>query len=134
MPLQPEERDEEVLAELRALRDEVKGLKSQLGTHRMRPSRDPERKGLKLVVHSLETDPDVQYKIHRWGAIYWILNFPVIIYLFFFHQDLWVRVGVFITLIYSIYANLATDYGAMSSAMAAKGMQPPPEIPLEETG
>jgi hypothetical protein len=40
---------------------------------------------------------------------------------------------VFITLIYSIYANLATDYGGMSSAMAAKGSKPLPEIPLEET-
>jgi hypothetical protein len=34
-------------------------------------------------------------------------------------------------LIYSIYANFATDYGAMSAAMAAFGDKLPPEIPLQ---
>jgi hypothetical protein len=38
--------------------------------------------------------------------------------------------AVFITLIYSIYANLATDYGAMSAAEAAFGEPQPPPIPL----
>jgi hypothetical protein len=41
------------------------------------------------------------------------------------------RLGIFITLIYSIYANLATDYGAMSAAEAAFGEPQPPPIPLE---
>ena len=39
--------------------------------------------------------------------------------------------STFITLIYSIYANLATDYGAMSAAEAAFGKPQPPPIPLE---
>jgi hypothetical protein len=120
---------EELLAEIRALRSEVESLRAQLG----RPKLRPERKGrMRVVIHTLETDPDTQYKVHRWGCVYWLCNFPVIIWLFFWHQDIWLKVGVFITLIYSIYANLATDYGAMSSAMAAKGMRQPPEIPLEE--
>ena len=34
-------------------------------------------------------------------------------------------------LIYSIYANLATDYGAMSAAEAAFEQPQPPPIPLE---
>jgi len=38
---------------------------------------------------------------------------------------------VFVILMYSLYANLATDYGAMSAALAAQGKGPPPEIPLE---
>jgi hypothetical protein len=41
------------------------------------------------------------------------------------------RSGYFITLIYSIYANLATDYGGMSAAEAAFGETQPPPIPLE---
>jgi hypothetical protein len=35
------------------------------------------------------------------------------------------------TLIYSIYANLATDYGGMSAAEAAFGQPQPPLILLE---
>jgi hypothetical protein len=42
-----------------------------------------------------------------------------------------VKLGIFITLIYSIYANLATDYGDMSAAEAAFGEAQPPPIPLE---
>jgi hypothetical protein len=127
--------DDDVAAELAALRAELAAVRAELDAAR-RPRRlrvkryAPKR--LRPVIVALETDPDTQYKVHRWGAIYWLINFPVIVWLFFFHQDLWVKVGIFITLIYSIYANLATDYGAMSSAMAAKGQQPPPEIPLEE--
>ena len=43
----------------------------------------------------------------------------------------WLKLGIFITLLYSIYANLATDYGAMSAAEAAFGEPQPPPIPLE---
>jgi hypothetical protein len=66
-----------------------------------------------------------------WGAIYWLINFPLICCLFFFTPTLWVKLGIFITLIYSIYANLATDYGGMSAAEAAFGAPQPPPIPLE---
>jgi hypothetical protein len=66
-----------------------------------------------------------------WGAIYWLINFPLICALFFFTPALWLKLGIFITLIYSIYANLATDYGAMSAAEAAFGQPQPPPIPLE---
>ena len=115
-----------VVAELEQVRQQLAAAQRP---HRLRVSRigahAPER--ARLVLRSVESDPDTQYKIHRWGAVYWLLNFPVIIWLFLFHQDLWLKVGIFITLIYSIYANLATDYGAMSSAMAAKGMQQPLE-------
>lgn len=126
--------DDQVAAELAALRAEVARLRAEQGgrTHGLRVKRVAKGGRARYVIHDLETNPDTQYKVHRWGAIYWILNFPVIIWLFFFHQDIWLKVGIFITLIYSIYANLATDYGAMSSAMAAKGMQRPPEIPLAD--
>ena len=125
--------DDAVARELSALRAELAQLRAEQGakTHGLRISRQHQGGRTRLVIHDLETNPDTQYKVHRWGAVYWIFNFPLIIWLFFFHQDIWLKVGVFITLIYSIYANLATDYGAMSSAMAAKGMQRPPELPLE---
>ena len=83
-----------------------------------------------MFVKDLSTNPHTQYKVHMWGAIYWLINFPLICCLFFFTPTLWLKLGIFITLIYSIYANLATDYGAMSAAEAAFG-PPPPPIPLE---
>ncbi len=56
---------------------------------------------------------------------------PVDLLRVFFTPTLWLKLGIFITLIYSIYANLATDYGAMSAAEAAFGEPQPPPIPLE---
>jgi len=69
--------------------------------------------------------------VHYWGVIYWLVNFPLVIYLFFGLPVIWLKWGIFITLIYSIYANFATDYGAMSAALAAEGQAPLPAIPLE---
>jgi len=80
----------------------------------------PMRHGwLKFVVKDLETNPHAQFAVHKWGAFYWLLNFPLITALYIFEPHLWLALGIFITLIYSIYANFATDYGAMSAAMAA---------------
>jgi len=86
---------------------------------------------MNMLFKDLSTNPHTQYKVHMWGAIYWLINFPLICCLFFFTPTLWLKLGIFITLIYSIYANLATDYGAMSAAEAAFGEMQPPPIPLE---
>jgi hypothetical protein len=87
---------------------------------------------VRVAVTALESDPMVQYRVHRWGAIYWLANFPVFIYLFFWQRSFWDTAGVFVILMYSLYANLATDYGAMSAALAAQGKPMLPELPLEE--
>lgn len=71
-------------------------------------------------VRKILDDPVTQYKLHLYGVIYWLINFPLVAILFFVAPELWLKVGVFITLMYSIYANLATDYGAMSAALAAR--------------
>ena len=63
---------------------------------------------MKPLFKDLSTNPYTQYKVHMWGAIYWLINFPLICCLFFFTPTLWLKLGIFITLIYSIYANLAT--------------------------
>ncbi|HEX4713777.1 MAG TPA: hypothetical protein VH164_02505 [Ktedonobacteraceae bacterium] len=86
---------------------------------------------LKYVIKDLETNPRTQYKVHLYGAIYWLANFPAVTALFFLAPGLWLQLGIFITLVYSIYANFATDYGAMSAALAAFGQAPLPELPVE---
>jgi hypothetical protein len=86
---------------------------------------------LKFWIKDLETNPRSQFKVHKWGVYYWLVNFPLITLLFFMAPGLWLKLGIFITLIYSIYANFATDYGSMSAAMAAYDMKVMPEIPGE---
>lgn len=113
------ELEKQLLAELRATR--------QLLMHQ----RVVRHGWLKFVVKDLETNPKTQYKVHLYGAAYWLINFPLITLMFFFAPGLWVKLGIFITLIYSIYANFATDYGAMSAAMAVSGQTPLPELPVE---
>jgi hypothetical protein len=117
--------DEEILAELRRLRNEMAHLR------RVQVANYSHHGWLRYVVKDLETNPHTQYKVHFWGAIYWLLNFPAVTVLFFFAPSLWLKLGIFITLVYSIYANFATDYGAMSSAMAAFDQHSLPEIPGE---
>ena len=116
---------ESLIAEVRQLRADVARLHAAHTPVHIRHG------WMKLLFKDLSTNPYTQYKVHMWGAIYWLINFPLICCLFFFTPTLWVKLGIFITLIYSIYANLATDYGAMSAAEAAFGEPQPPPIPLE---
>lgn len=117
-------------AELRLLRAEVRALRHHVAV--LQPPVVMRHGWLKHVIRGLEDDPHVQYRVHLYGAIYWLVNFPLVTCLFFLAPQLWLKLGIFITLVYSIYANLATDYGAMSAAMAAFGQSPLPEIPVQE--
>ena len=121
----------DLMAEIQALRGEVAELRATPPVKaRVRVQKVPGR--VRVAVTALESDPMVQYRVHRWGAIYWLANFPVFIYLFFWQRSFWDTAGVFVILMYSLYANLATDYGAMSAALAAQGKPMLPELPLEE--
>ena len=116
------------------LLDEIQHLRAELAKlNRVSVSHAAVRHSwLKLIIRDLETNPHTQYKVHWWGVIYWLINFPLVTCLFLFAPGIWDEVGIFITLIYSIYANFATDYGAMSAAMAAYNGEHLPEIPLEQ--
>ena len=107
---------ESLIAEVRQLRADVARLHAAHTAVHIRHG------WMSLLFKDLSTNPYTQYKVHIGGAaIYWLINFPLICCLFFFTPTLWLKLGIFITLIYSIYANLATDYGAMSAAEAAFG-------------
>ena len=116
---------EALIAEVRQLRADVARLHAAHTAVHIRHG------WMSMLFKDLSTNPYTQYKVHMWGAIYWLINFPLICCLFFFTPTLWLKLGIFITLIYSIYANLATDYGAMSAAEAAFGEPQPPPIPLD---
>lgn len=74
-------------------------------------------------VQALDNDPRIQLKIHTVGFYYWTINFPIIAYMFFYQQHIWLTWGLFITLIYSIYANWTSDYTGMSSAQSVINTQ-----------
>lgn len=116
-------REDHILAELARLTSQVEELtKSRVaGSH---------YGWLRHFVNDLETNPRLQYKVHRWGMYYWLVNFFACSVLFFFSPGVWLKWGLYITLIYSIYANFATDYGSMSAAMAA--YKDEPENPDDE--
>jgi len=120
-------------AEIAALRNDIRNL---IHAHdylaHLASVRSPVRHGwLKHIIKGLETDAHIQYKVHFWGSVYWLVNLPGVLVLYFFFPHLWVKIGILITLVYSVYANFATDYGGMSAAMASFSPAVPPEIPLE---
>lgn len=80
-------------------------------------------------INELDNDPKVQLKIHTFGFWYWTINFPIIAIMFFFFPAVWLKWGLFITLIYSIYANWTSDYTGMSSAQSVINTQDKPGEP-----
>jgi len=89
----------------------------------------------KPFMEKIDNDPHVQLKIHTWGFYYWTINFPIIAFMFFFEPKIWLKWGLFITLIYSIYANWTSDYTGMSSAQSVINTQDKPvEIQSEGLG
>lgn len=71
------------------------------------------------VVRSFESDPAVQYRIHMIATYFWIANFIAAVSCFLFLPRVWDRFSVLYLVVVSLYANFATDYGAVSAAEAA---------------
>jgi hypothetical protein len=115
---------ETLIAEVRQLRADVARLAAAHTAVHIRHG------WMNVLFKDLSINPYTQYKVHMWGAIYWLINFSLICCLFFFTPALWLKLGIFITLIYSIYANLATDTAPCQRPRQRSERQPPP-IPLE---
>ena len=87
---------------------------------------------MKLLFKDLSTNPYTQYKVcPHVGRDLLADQLPADLRPVLLHTHAVAQARIFVTLIYSIYSNLATDYGAMSAAEAAFGEQQPPPIPLE---
>lgn len=92
---------------------EVQQLRAHLAARRVRHG------WLRHFVKGLEDDPAVQARVHKIACVYWAINFPVVVVLFFGFPGLWTGLALFVNTVYSLYANFATDYGALSAAQAS---------------
>lgn len=66
-----------------------------------------------------ETDTKLQLRIHQIASYVWIVNFFVALFVFFAFPGFWAHASVLYLVLVSLYANFATDYGAVSAALAA---------------
>lgn len=84
------------------------------------------------ILKGLETDPVLQYKVHIWAVRVWLVTMLAVALVFTYAQGFWNHASVLFLVEISLYANLATDYGAASAAEAAGGLpgQALPAIPL----
>jgi hypothetical protein len=68
---------ESLIAEVRQLRVDVARLHAAHTPVHIRHG------WMNLLFKDLSTNPYTQYKVHMWGAIYWLINFPLVCCLFF---------------------------------------------------
>lgn len=83
---------------------------------------------IKYLIKDFETNPAVQYRIHMTFTYVWLVNMLVVLLVFLYLPEVWIRLSVLYLLLVSLYANFATDYGAVSAAIAAGTAR---EIPPE---
>jgi hypothetical protein len=115
--------EDKLLAEIRELHAKV---------DRLQRTQVPLRHAwVKHVLHDFEYDPKVQYKVHLVAMWVWTFSMITVVCLFTFASHFWQVVSVLYLVLISLYANWATDYGAMSAALAAQQESPLPEVPLE---
>ena len=69
-----------------------------------------------------EDDAATQIKIHRISIRFWIVNFVVASFVFFALPDIWNAYSLYYLTSLSLYANFATDYGALIASQAAYGI------------
>jgi hypothetical protein len=92
----------------------------------------PSHRWLSHIIKDLEYNPKTQYKVHLVAMWFWTANFIAAVSIFLLSQGVWAKISVLYLVCISLYANWATDYGAMSAALAAQNQSPLPEVPLEQ--
>ncbi len=75
------------------------------------------------LMNKFDTDPKVQYKIHIIMTYFWLANMIASIICFIYFKGFWANFSIFYILFVSLYANFATDFGAVPGAEAAISSQ-----------
>jgi hypothetical protein len=79
----------------------------------------PHHHAIAQIARRFNADPHFQYKLHLIATYVWLLNMLVAASVFVFAQGFWARFSVFYLVLISLYANFATDYGAVPASEAA---------------
>lgn len=77
---------------------------------------------VKLIVKffkDAEDDALTQIKVHRWFIRFWMVNFVVALSVFIFLPDVWASASILYLTLVSLYANFATDYGALIASQGS---------------
>lgn len=71
-------------------------------------------------IHTLEYNPQAQYTFNLWCMWIWLVQMPLVAVLLFVFNQFWVAISIFYVAEASVWALVATHFGAMSAALAAK--------------
>lgn len=86
---------------------------------------------LKNDIHKLEYDPKTQWKFHLLMTRFWFFNLFVALGCYFLFPGVWSKASILYLVVVSLYANGATDFGAVPSSYAAMKTE---EIQQSQTG
>jgi len=71
------------------------------------------------LLRKFNVDPKFQYKLHLVMTYFWAFNMVLCVLCFILLPVFWAKFSIFYILFVSLYANFATDYGAVPGAEAA---------------
>ena len=118
--MSPPSEIEALTAEVRQLRAQVASLQAAQPATRGLWVRRATPGAVGRLGTRLARDPELQYRVHLVAVLFWLAWFPLATWLFAFHRDFWDAVGIYLTLMFSLWANLTTDWSAMTATRAAK--------------
>jgi len=75
---------------------------------------------LKALKHRFEYDPSFQTKFHLRMTYFWLVNMAAVTGVFVFAPGVWAQISLLYLVLVSLYANAATDYGAVSASEASE--------------
>lgn len=70
-----------------------------------------------------ESDPTFQVKFHRYMTYLWLVQLVVIPFVFFLFPGPWATASILYLVMVSLWANVATHYGAVAASEAAENSE-----------
>lgn len=71
-------------------------------------------------IHTLEYDPQAQYTFNLYCLWFFLIQMPIVLVLLAIFNKFWIAISIVYVAEISIWALVATHFGAMSAALAAK--------------
>lgn len=75
---------------------------------------------LQALKHKFEYDPAFQTKFHLRMTYFWLFNMIGVTTVFIAAPGVWAQISLLYLVLVSLYANAATDYGAVSASEASE--------------